>query len=254
MESGYYAALTGLVAKFNALDVAANNLANVGTTGYKAQEDFYRTYSATMGSSDVGPLNLAINNYGVLGGASTNFAEGPVENTGNPLDLALQGKGFLVAKTQAGDLYTRDGSLHVNAKGILTDQQGDPVMGIVPKKNGKPGEGPITVPQGDVDISPTGTISVEGSVVGQLKVVDFPKGIRLTLQGSNEYAAPASAAVPAANPDIKQRALESSNVNAVSEMVGLILLQQQAQELQNAISTFDKDFDQSAINNIPLVQ
>ncbi len=254
MESGYYAALTGLVAKFNALDIAANNLANVSTTGYKAQEDFYRTYSATMGNSEVGPLNLAINNYGVLGGASTNFEEGAVENTGNALDIALQGKGFLVVKTQADDLYTRDGSLRVNAKGILTDQQGDPVMGLVPKKNGKPGEGPVTLPQGDVSISPSGVISVEGSVVGQLKVVDFPQHTPLTLQGSNQYSAPASSAVLAANPDIKQRALEASNVNPMSETVSLILLQQEAQELQNAISTFDKDFDQSAINNIPIIQ
>jgi flagellar basal-body rod protein FlgF len=254
MESGYYAALTGMVAKFDALDVAANNLANIGTAGYKAQEDFYRTYSAAMGSAQVGPLNLAINNYGVLGGASTNFEEGALENTGDPLDLALQGKGFFVVKTKAGDVYTRDGSLRVNSKGILTDQQGDPVMGLVPKKNGKPGEGPITVPTGTVTIGPGGVISVDGSVVGQLKIVDFPQGIPLTLEGSNEYAAQASAAVPAASPDIKQGALEASNVNPMSEMVGLILLQQEAQELQNAVSTFDKDFDQSAISNIPIVQ
>ncbi|MGH9345603.1 MAG: flagellar hook-basal body complex protein, partial [Terriglobia bacterium] len=164
MDSGYYAALTGLMSKFDALDVAANNLANVGTTGYKTQEDFYRTYSATLGSQNVGALNQAVNNYGVLGGASTNLQVGPIETTGNPLDLAFQGQGFLVVKTPAGDRYTRNGSLHVNASGILATQNGDPVMGLVPKPKGKPGEGPIHIPQGAIAIGPTGIISADGAV------------------------------------------------------------------------------------------
>lgn len=254
MDSGYYAALTGLMAKYDALDVAANNLANVGTTGYKAQEDFYRTYSATLGNSSLGPLNLAVNNYGVLGGASTNLQAGAIQMTGNPLDLALQGPGFLVAKTSAGDRYTRNGSLRVNAKGILTTQSGDPVMGLIPKPKGKPGEGPIQMPQGTIAVGPTGIISASGVVAGQLKIVDFPKGTRLTLQGDGYYTAPASAETTAAAPDVKQGALEASNVNPMAEMVSLILMQRQAQMLQNAVSTFDKGFDETAINNISTVQ
>lgn len=254
MESGYYAALTGLVAKFDALDIAANNLANTQTAGYKSQDEFYRTYSAALGNSGLGPLNLAINNYGVLGGASTDFETGSIENTGNPLDIALQGEGFLVVKTKAGDRYTRDGSLRVNAKGILTTKEGDPVMGIVPKPNGKPGEGPIPLPQGTVSIGPTGVISVGGSMVGQMKIVEFPHGTSMTMDGGNYYSAPDSAATPATAPDVKQRALESSNVNPMSEMVNVILLQREAEMLQSAVSSFDKDFDQSAINNIPIIQ
>lgn len=254
MESGYYAALTGLVAKFEALDVAANNLANAGTTGYKSQEDFYRTLSASMGNDTLGPLNLAVNNYGVLGGTSTNLAPGSIKTTGNPLDLALQGKGFLVVRTAAGDRYTRNGSLQVNSKGLLTTRQGDLVVGLVPKPKGKPGEGPIKIPQGTITVGPTGMIAVDGTVAGQLKIVDFPKSTQLKLEGGSNYNAPAAAETPAASPDVKQGALESSNVNAMSEMVSLVLLQREAQMLQNAISAFDKNFDQSAINNIPIVQ
>lgn len=254
MESGYYAALTGLVAKFDALDVAANNLANAGTAGYKAQDEFYRTYSAVMGDANVGSLNLAINNYGVLSGAATNFESGPIQITGNPLDIALQGQGFLVVKTKAGDRYTRNGSLRLNAGGILTTQDGDPVMGLIPKPNGKPAEGPIKIPHGKISIGPGGVISVDGALAGQLKLVDFPRGTALELDGGNYYAAPASAAKTATAPQVKQGALESSNVNPMSEMVNVILLQREAEMLQNAVSAFDKDFDQSAINNIPLVQ
>ncbi len=254
MQSGFYAALTGLVAEFEALDVTANNLANTGTAGYKAQEDFYRTYSTTLGSQNLDPLNLAINDYGVLGGASTNLDPGTIQSTGNPLDLALQGSGFFVVKTAAGDQYTRDGSFHLNAKGTLVTSNNDPVMGIVPKKNGKPGEGPMMLPQGTITISPNGLVSVNGAVAGQLKLVDFPHGTALSLDGNSMYAAPAAAAQPAADPQIKQGALEASNVNPMSEMVSLIMVQRQAQMLQNAISTFDKDFDQTAINEIPTVQ
>jgi flagellar basal-body rod protein FlgF len=254
MESGYYAALTGLVAKYDALDVAANNLANAGTPGYKGQDDFYRTYSAAMGNSNLGPLNRAINNYGVLGGDITNLDPGPIHHTGNPLDIALQGQGFLVVKTKAGDRYTRDGSLRLNAKGILTTQTGDPIMGLIPKPNGKPAEGPIPVPQGTISVGPSGLISVGGSIVGQLKIVDFPQGTRIMLDGDNYYSAPASAETAATSPQVKQGALESSNVDPMSEVVSVILLERETQMLESAISSFDKNFDQSAINTIPIVQ
>ncbi|MGH9325406.1 MAG: flagellar basal-body rod protein FlgF [Terriglobia bacterium] len=254
MYSGYYAAVTGLVAKFDALDLIANNLANVNTTGYKAQEEFYRTLTATMGNGNVSPLNRAVNDYGVLGGAATNFATGPIQATGNPLDIALEGKGFIVAKTSAGDRYTRDGSLHVNASGILSTSEGDPVMGLIPKPKGKPGEGPIKVPQGAISISPGGVISVNGSLAGQLKLVQFAPGTRLQTEGNGYFSAPAVDEQPAANPGVRQGSLESSNVNAMGEMVSLILLQRETQMLQTAISTFDHTFDDSMISSVPIVQ
>ncbi len=253
MDSGYYAALTGLVSKFEALNLAANNFANIGTTGYKAQEDFYSTVAATMGNANVGPLNQAVNNYGVLAGATSNLNPGPIQATGNPLDIALQGPGFLVAKTASGDRFTRNGSLHVNAKGELMSAQGDPIMGLVPKPKGKPGEGPIKIPRGSLTVSPTGVISVNGSLAGQLKIVNFPHSTPLKLEGDGYYNAPAKAETLATDPQVKQGALESSNVNPMREMVSLILLQRETQMLQKAVSTFDTAFDQTAINSIPLV-
>lgn len=254
MYSGFYAALTGLVAKFDALDLVANNFANVNTTGYKAQEDFYRTLTATMGQGNVSPLNRAVNDYGVLGGATTDLTTGSIQATGNPLDIALEGKGFIVAKTSAGDRYTRNGSLHVNAKSILSTSEGDPVMGLIPKPKGKPGEGPIKVPQGTISISPGGIISVNGSLVGQLKLVEFKPGTRLAMEGNGYYNAPATAEQPATNPGIHQGSLESSNVNPMSAMVSLILLQRETQMLQTAISTFDHTFDESMVSSVPIVQ
>jgi flagellar basal-body rod protein FlgF len=254
MYSGYYAALTGLVTKFNALDLLANNFANVDTTGYKSQTEFYRAISATMGNAASGPLNRAVNDYAVLGGASTNLEAGSIQPTGNPLDIALEGKGFLVAKTKAGDRYTRNGSLRLDSHGTLTTAEGHPVMGIIPKPGGKPGEGPIKLPPGRISIGPSGTISVNGALAGQLKIVDFPQGTPLTLQGNCYYAAPATREKAATDPQVRQGALETSNVNPMDQMVSLVLLQRETQMLQNAVSTFDKTFDQTVISSVPIIQ
>ncbi|HEX5483630.1 MAG TPA: flagellar hook basal-body protein, partial [Terriglobia bacterium] len=254
MQSGFYAALTGLVAKFDALDLVANNFANLNTTGYKGQNEFYRSVAAAMGNPSLSPLNQAVNNYGVLGGAVTDMQTGPIQPTGNPLDIALAGQGFLVAKTAAGDRYTRNGSLHLNRDKVLVTTQGDPVMGLVPKPKGKPGEGPIKLPEGQISISPGGVISVNGAIAGQLKLVQFPQGTQMAMQGNGYYTAPAAAEQTATDPQVRQGSLESSNVNPMTQMVSLVLLQRQTQMLQNAITTFDKTFDQTAINNIPIIQ
>ncbi|MGH7869010.1 MAG: flagellar hook-basal body complex protein, partial [Candidatus Dormibacteraceae bacterium] len=156
MDSGFYAALTGLVAKSDALDLAANNFANISTTGYKAQHEFYHSLEAAPGGP-ISPLTQAADNYGVLGGADMDLKPGSLKPTGNDLDVALGGSGFLVIKTGAGYLYTRNGNLHLSTKGELLSSQGDLVMGIIP---GKKEPGPITVPPGKITISPTGAISV----------------------------------------------------------------------------------------------
>ncbi len=99
MDSGSYAALTGLLAGTEALDLTANNLANISTTGYKAQREFYQSLVARLGNSNpqqLSPLNKAINDYGVLGGATVDMQSGNLERTGNDLDLAIEGSGFFV--------------------------------------------------------------------------------------------------------------------------------------------------------------
>jgi flagellar basal-body rod protein FlgF len=246
MDSGFYAALTGLVAKSDALDLAANNFANVGTTGYKAQEEFYHALQAA-GSGPLSPLTQAADNYGVLGGASLDLRPGSMQTTGNDLDVALQGSGFLVAKTAAGYRYTRNGSLHLDANSELLTAEGDPVMGLVP---GKKDPGPIHVPPGKITIGPDGTISVDGAVSGQLQIVDFPHGTLLKFEGNSYMDAPSKEATPAKDPQLRQGSVESSNVNPMLSMVNLVTLQRETEMMQHALSTFDRSFNQPAINTL----
>jgi flagellar basal-body rod protein FlgF/flagellar basal-body rod protein FlgG len=128
MDSGFYAAFTGLVARTQALDVAANNLANVNTTGYKAQREFYSSLEASMKRGALSPLNRAVDDFGVLGGAAVDLQNGSLERTGNDLDVALEGPGFFVAQTKNGVRYTRNGGFHQTQSGQLVTAAGDPVI------------------------------------------------------------------------------------------------------------------------------
>jgi flagellar basal-body rod protein FlgF/flagellar basal-body rod protein FlgG len=226
------------------LDLAANNLANVSTTGYKAQREFYRSFTASvkrLGST----LNRAVNDYGVLGGSAIDLKPGSTEKTGNDLDVALEGSGFLVVKTRAGERYTRNGNLRVDSTGQLTTSAGDPVLGE---------EGPIQVPTGKVSIGPDGTLSSGGALVAKLRLVDFASGAQLTAEGNTYFAAPKASEHPAAAPGLRQGFLESSNLNPVEGTVSLIDLQRQTGLLQRALTIFHNDFDRTAVQELPNVQ
>lgn len=244
MDSGLYAAFTGLVARTEALDVAANNLSNVGTTGYKAEHEFYRALIASTNGARLSSLNRAVNDYGVLGGATIDLTPGSLQKTGNDLDVALEGKGFLVAQTPAGLRFTRNGNLHLGPNGKLLTAQGDAVLGD---------QGPIEITGGNISISPDGTISSDGAVVAKLRLADFAPGTQLTPQGSSYFNAPNGSEHLATNPEVRQGALEASNFNAVQGAVGLIALQRHAELLRHALTIFNDDFNKSATQQLPQV-
>ena len=140
MDSGYYAAFTGLIARMDALDVVANNLANVSTTGFRGQHEFYEAVTANAGTPYLSPLNVAINNYGVLGGANMDLQQGNLQPTGNSLDLGIQGAAFFAVQTPRGVRYTRNGSFHVSVAGQIVTQDGDPVLRARRPDPGAPGK------------------------------------------------------------------------------------------------------------------
>jgi flagellar basal-body rod protein FlgF len=244
MDSGFYAACTALMGRSQALDLVANNIANASTPGFRAQHEIFRSLLASSSALPMSGLNQAINNYSVLGGSELDFTQGSMEKTGNDLDLAIQGSGFFVAQTTAGQVYTRNGNFHVSPKGKLVTAQGDPVLGD---------GGPIDIVGGPVSISSDGTISVNGAVAGQLKIVDFPSGTDLNNAGSTYYTAPPKTEVPAQNASVQQGSLESSNVNPVASAVELVTLQRYAELMQRALSMFHTDMNQIAAQDLPRI-
>lgn len=244
MHSGYYAACAGLQAQSQALELVANNLANINTTGYRAQQALFRSLlsDAIAGSTD--PLNRAVNDFSVLGGSQTDLSAGNLERTGNSLDLAIEGRGFFAVQSQAGTVYTRNGNFQISPKGQLTTAAGDLVLGE---------QGPIAVPGGAISIGPDGTLTSEGAVAGKLRIVEFAAGTALVPLGKSYYSVPQKQARPAAQSYVREGMLEASNVNSVSAVVQLISIQRRAEMLERAMSVFQSDLDHIAANDLPHV-
>ena len=244
MDSGLYAACAGLVARTQALDVAASNLANANTNGYKAQVPTFRSVLANAGASvSSNPIAQAVNDFGVLGDSRTNLLQGSLEHTGSDLDFALQGDGWFAVQTGNGKLYTRNGNFHVDHDGHLVTADGNPVLGT---------QGPITIPAGKLDVSSDGTISVDGALAGQVQVVQFASGTALTQAGSSYFSAPAGSEQSSSG-NIVQGSLENSNVNPISAAVDLVSLQRHADLLQQALTAFHTNFNRIAAQNLPQI-
>ena len=245
MDSGYYAAMTGLVARTQALDTAAGNLANAQTPGYRAEREYFR--SALLGPDALdSQLGRTINNYGLLGGDRLSMKQGAIQPTGNPLDLAIDGDGFFQIQTSNGIRYTRDGSFHRAQNGQLVTSAGEPVL----SSQGKP----IPVPPGDVAVGADGTLSVAGGAVAIVGVVSFPSGIELTAEGANRYVAPkGAAATTARDSSVHQGALEAANQNAIEGSLDLIVMQRQAEMMQKALTVFHTEFNKFAAEDLPRI-
>lgn len=248
MDSGFYAAYAGLAARMQALDVMASNLANASTSGFKAQEPFYRALTAAWNGAPLSPLNQAINRFGLLGGSRTDLRSGSLDPTGNRTDLAVEGSAFFSVQTQAGIRYTRNGSFEVDSQRRLVTQQGDAVLA----EQGNTTI-PIVLPTGDVTVSSDGTVSVNGGLAAKLHMVEFAPGTPLTPEGNANFAAPAGSEQSAADSHVREGMLETSNLSPVEGAVGLIVLQRHADLLSRALSIFNTDFDRTATTDLPRV-
>jgi flagellar basal-body rod protein FlgF/flagellar basal-body rod protein FlgG len=243
VDSGFYAACAGLRAKSEALEIVANNVANLNSTGYRAHQATFR--SLLMGErASAGSLSRAVNNFGVLGGTRLDLSAGSSEQTGNPFDLAIEGDAFFVVQSGKQTLYTRNGNFHRTANGQLVSAQGDPVLGE---------QGAILVPSGPVSIGPDGTISVDGAIGGKLKLAQFAPGADLQAVGTSYYAARGATATTATGFSLRQGMLEGSNANPISAVVDMITVQRQAEMLQRALSTFQSEFNRIASTELSRV-
>ncbi len=224
MSSGFYAAFSGWLARSEALDSAASNLANAGTQGFRAEREYFR--SALMGpDAQADQLDSTVNNFGVLGGNQLDLGQGTLTATGNPLDVAIEGQGFFAIQTKTGIRYTRDGSFQRTANGLLITPQGEPVFDTLNK--------PIQIPTGEINIGADGVISVGGAVAGRLGVFTFPSANSITPEGTSRYA-PVNGVKPQLSTDVSlhQGSLEGSNQDVIQGTMKLILAQRQAEMMQ----------------------
>jgi flagellar basal-body rod protein FlgF len=245
MDSGYYAAMSGLIARTQALDTTAANLANAQTPGYRAEREYFRSVLLGPNALD-SQLGETVNNFGVLGGDALNLAQGPLQQTGNPLDLAVEGQGFFQIQTANGMRFTRDGSFHRSPAGLLVTDKNEPALSSAGQ--------PIPIPPGQVSVGADGVISVAGGTVATVGVFTFAQGVQLVPEGANRYVAPPTAKpVLATAAAVHQGALESANEDVVQGSLDLLMMQRQAEMMQKALTVFHTEFNKIASEDLPRV-
>jgi flagellar basal-body rod protein FlgF len=222
MENTLLVGLSRQVTLERQLDVVANNIANVNTSGYKADSSLFEEFLNTGAHEDNFSGKDRRVSYVQDRATFHDFSQGPAEQTKNPLDVAIDGRGFLVVQTAAGERYTRDGGLQMNNTGQLVTAAGNAVLGT---------SGPIVFQptDHDINVAPDGTITVQegtskvDSIRGKLRLVSFPDAQKALKEGLNLYAAgEGGAPQPDTKSQLRQGFIEKSNVNAVAEMSRMI--------------------------------
>ncbi|MFQ3610414.1 MAG: flagellar basal-body rod protein FlgF, partial [Fimbriimonadales bacterium] len=221
-----------------AQDVLANNLANLNTTGFKADRPvFQAVYERQIyrwegnGSAPIGSLSAGA----LLSTTFTDFQPGALQITGNPLDVAIEGNGFFAIQTPQGVRYTRQGAFQLNAEGTLTTREGYPVL----SQQGQP----IRVPRAaSLVIGEDGTLQANGTPIARLQIVQG----ELTKSPDGYFVGNAT---PAPTVRLVSGALEMSNVNMVREMVSMIELIRAYESHQRVVQTHDETLGR-AINDL----
>ena len=226
MDSLTAIAASGLRARMESLDLLANNIANASTGGYKADREFYGVYAAEEARDADQASTMP-----VIERPWIDFAQGVVQVTGNPLDVAISGAGFLAVQAPAGTLYTRNGRLRLAADGRLLSAEGYPLRGV--------GGGVLTLqPSRPVDITQDGTVQQDGNIVGQLEIADFTSTAGLAKQGAN-YLRVTDPGLRPSTPTgtaVEQGKLEASNTASAEAAVHLVSVMRQFEMLQKAVS------------------
>ena len=242
MDNLTIAAASGLRSRMESLDLLANNLANSATTGFKRDLEFYGTYSSAD-SDD--PMN---------GGPSvtlptvqkqwTDFTQGMVTVTGNPLDVALQGNGFFAVNGPNGTLYTRAGNLKVLASGALATNESYPVR----DPEGKTIQ--IT-PNKPINILPDGTVQQSGQTVGKIGIFTFKSTAPLRKMGATcfENTDPKNPPAASDNVAVQQGKIEGSNVPVADAAMHLVGVMRQFEMLQKAVGV-SNDMDTKSIQEV----
>ncbi|GAB7078998.1 flagellar basal-body rod protein FlgF [Megalodesulfovibrio paquesii] len=242
MISGLFGALTCE----NRMNIIANNLANANTTGYKPErlafEDVFVSYAhdeirqpvLSVREKELFPRATNLSKVRIAG-VRTDFSQGSLKNSDNPLDVAIQGTGFFKVQSEEGLLYTRNGNFHTTADGTLVNSDGYEVQGD--------GGAIVIPPNTRVDINEQGMVYADGDLVGQLQVVDVnDPGGSLEKYGRNLFRPKQDGAggvveQPSEDSVVVQGFLEMANVNIVEDMVNMIETQRAFEAYAKVLTT-----------------
>ena len=237
-----YSALSGNLAAMNRLDVISNNLANVNTPGYKKDKMSFEGLLAGSVNPPAVPQGMTADPVLQKGNIYIDYSAGPTSQSGNPLDLALDGDGFFAVTTPEGIAYTRQGNFRASVDGTLVTVDGYPVQGA--------GGAAIRIQGSRIEIDSIGGVTVDGTQAGAISVVDFEKPYALTKIGNSLFVSVDPQAIPrTGKARIQQGHIEGSNVESVSEMVQLIETNRYFEACSKVIKGFE-DMSIKAANDL----
>lgn len=241
MNQAMYIAFGGLKSRAEAVDVAANNLANLGVAGYKKDRVYYNIVNRVAPETR-DELERVLGDVLVAERTMVDFSVGNLSETGNPLDLALAEEGFFVIETPRGPRYTRNGSFMVNGSGELVTSQGYPVLGET---------GKIKLAQGDIQVSKDGGISVSEIPTGRLKIVHFEDLSQLAKEGASLFRAdPDAKQFPPTSLTVHQGYLEQANLNPVRAVADMISLMRSFEMIGLAIRSLSNQVDKKVTEEV----
>ena len=208
METSTYIDLSGQYAREHQMEVLANNIANLSTPGFKAEQMMFKEYIAPSPDGDP-------SSYVTIVGNARNMGQGALTHTGDPLDVGLNGPGFFTVTTPGGNQYTRNGHLQIDNQGELVNSAGFVVQGD--------GGSPIVIPAGagQITIDNDGTVSTPGTTLGKITVVNFDDPQSMLLQGGGLYSTDQTPQ-PVTTTNVEQGAIEEANVQPIVEMTKLM--------------------------------
>jgi flagellar basal-body rod protein FlgF len=247
MQNALLVGLSRQMSLSHQMDVIANNIANIDTTGFKADSAAFAEYLMPGASDgDFAGKDRRVS-FVEDHGTWIDFSPGAMQRTGDPLDVAIDGKGYFVVQTPRGQRYTRNGAFGINASGQLVTSTGDLVLGTSGPINFQPTDHDVIISTSGVVSARdgTGTLSVQR---GQLQLVDFDNPQQLQKDGSSTFqASPNANQKPiATGTRVVQGSIEKSNVQPILEMTRMIqitrsysdigaLLQQQGDLRRNSL-------------------
>ena len=247
MIRGLYTAAAGLATAQLRLGIVSNNVANASTPGYKQDQlpdeigkaiDLQRFATNSQGGA-IGSITLGPQ----VGLSQLDLTAGPLQETSNPLDIAIGGSGYFATQAADGSTrYTRDGGFRADANGNLLARDGSAVLDTAGQ--------PIQLPAGDVSVAADGTILVDGNQAAQLQVVDFAPGAQLNKVGNGMFTPAAGVAPQAANGvQLYQGYLEGSNVDMSESMVATMNLVRAYEANQKLLQMQDETL-KSTVNEV----
>jgi flagellar basal-body rod protein FlgF len=254
-DKGIFTAVSGAMAQNSRLETIANNIANANTTAFKRDSQVFQEYLTSYEKAPdvitVPRIPASIESfYDMQGGDKsyvdakgtfTDFAQGAIKPTGNPLDTALEGKGFFEILTPQGVQYTRNGSFNIDSQGRIVNKDGYPVLASgAPTSDAQ--QRIIYAPQSSFSIGEQGEILSQGQEMSRLSIVQFPNGESLRKVGNGRFAKIQDSVQPIAATGVRLhgQALEGSNVNVIQEMTDMISASRVFESTQKAIQAYDQ--------------